>query len=154
MPFQSEKQRRYMHANLPDIAKRWERDYAGGGRIGYDKGLTVLPKIDITQSGSTPAEGIDVTERDITYGGSGLYQGDKWYAGGDYLTGNVKVNVQEDGNTIFQDTMSKEDLKRLYIGLGEKEGDRVEVGTDRKGNYTFNIVKSFNQGGLAHVLRV
>ena len=31
MPFQSEKQRRYMHANLPDIAKRWERDYAGGG---------------------------------------------------------------------------------------------------------------------------
>ena len=27
MPFKSEKQRRYMHANLPDIAKRWERDY-------------------------------------------------------------------------------------------------------------------------------
>mgnify|MGYP007051344747 len=23
MPFQSEKQRRYMHANLPEIAKRW-----------------------------------------------------------------------------------------------------------------------------------
>jgi len=38
MPFQSEKQRRYMHANLPDIAKRWERDYAGGGRIGFDSG--------------------------------------------------------------------------------------------------------------------
>ena len=31
MPFQSEKQRRYMHANLPEIAKRWERDYANGG---------------------------------------------------------------------------------------------------------------------------
>ena len=31
MPFQSEKQRRYMHANLPKIAKRWERDYANGG---------------------------------------------------------------------------------------------------------------------------
>ena len=31
MPFQSEKQRRYMHANLPRIAKRWERDYANGG---------------------------------------------------------------------------------------------------------------------------
>ena len=40
MPFQSEKQRRYMHANLPEIAKRWERDYAGGGitRIRYDNG--------------------------------------------------------------------------------------------------------------------
>ena len=31
MPFQSEKQRRYMHANLPKIAQRWERDYAHGG---------------------------------------------------------------------------------------------------------------------------
>ena len=31
MPFRSEKQRRYMHANLPEIAKRWERDYASGG---------------------------------------------------------------------------------------------------------------------------
>ena len=38
MPFQSEKQRRYLHANHPEIAKRWERDYAGGGRIGYSKG--------------------------------------------------------------------------------------------------------------------
>ena len=40
MPFQSEKQRRYLHANHPEIAKRWERDYAGGGitRIGYDNG--------------------------------------------------------------------------------------------------------------------
>jgi len=33
MPFQSQKQRRYMHANLPEIANRWERDYAGGGLI-------------------------------------------------------------------------------------------------------------------------
>tara|TARA_R110001583_G_scaffold125369_1_gene276950 strand:+ start:724 stop:882 length:159 start_codon:yes stop_codon:yes gene_type:complete len=27
MPFKSEKQRRFLHANHPDIAKRWERDY-------------------------------------------------------------------------------------------------------------------------------
>jgi hypothetical protein len=31
MPFQSEKQRRYLHANHPEIAKRWEREYATGG---------------------------------------------------------------------------------------------------------------------------
>tara|TARA_R100000306_G_scaffold459_1_gene1137 strand:- start:140 stop:1420 length:1281 start_codon:yes stop_codon:yes gene_type:complete len=31
MPFQSEKQRRYLHANHPDIAQRWEQEYAGGG---------------------------------------------------------------------------------------------------------------------------
>ena len=40
MPFQSEKQRRYLHANHPEIAKRWERDYADGGitRIPFFKG--------------------------------------------------------------------------------------------------------------------
>ena len=31
MPFQSEKQRRFLHANHPEIAQRWERDYANGG---------------------------------------------------------------------------------------------------------------------------
>ena len=46
MPFQSEKQRRYMHANLPHIANRWEKKYGlggiaglqNGGRIGYSQG--------------------------------------------------------------------------------------------------------------------
>ena len=33
MPFKSEKQRRYMHANHPEIAKRWEKDYKKGGRV-------------------------------------------------------------------------------------------------------------------------
>ena len=34
-----------MHANLPEIAKRWERDYAGGGiaRVGYQQGMGVAP---------------------------------------------------------------------------------------------------------------
>ena len=30
MPFQSEKQRRYLHANHPEIAKRWEKEYSHG----------------------------------------------------------------------------------------------------------------------------
>ena len=40
MPFKSEKQRRYLHANHPDIAKRWEQEYSGGGiaRMGYFTG--------------------------------------------------------------------------------------------------------------------
>jgi len=33
MPFKSEKQRRYMHANHPEIAKRWEREYRRGGHV-------------------------------------------------------------------------------------------------------------------------
>jgi hypothetical protein len=68
MPFQSEKQRRYLHANHPEIANRWEAKYglggiaelnsqlnslpeyympypaAQGGRIGFDKG-TISPEL-------------------------------------------------------------------------------------------------------------
>ena len=33
MPFKSEKQRRYMHANLPKIAQRWEKKYSIGGSV-------------------------------------------------------------------------------------------------------------------------
>jgi hypothetical protein len=33
MPFKSEKQRRYMHANHPEIAKKWERRYGTGGHV-------------------------------------------------------------------------------------------------------------------------
>ena len=44
MPFQSEKQRRYLHANHPEIAKRWERDYAGGGIAELNAQLNSLPE--------------------------------------------------------------------------------------------------------------
>ena len=33
MPFESQKQRRYMHANLPKIAQRWEKKYSIGGSV-------------------------------------------------------------------------------------------------------------------------
>ena len=33
MPFKSAKQRRYMHANLPKIAQRWEKKYSIGGSV-------------------------------------------------------------------------------------------------------------------------
>jgi hypothetical protein len=32
MPFKSERQRRYLHANHPRIAKRWEAEAKGKGR--------------------------------------------------------------------------------------------------------------------------
>ena len=38
MPFKSEKQRRYMHANHPEIAQRWEKEYKKGGRVKVSSG--------------------------------------------------------------------------------------------------------------------
>ena len=42
MPFQSEKQRRYLHANHPEIAKRWERDYAQGGILDINESEEII----------------------------------------------------------------------------------------------------------------
>ena len=38
MPFKSEKQRKFMHANHPEIAKRWEKEYIKGGRVKLNAG--------------------------------------------------------------------------------------------------------------------
>ena len=44
MPFQSDKQRRYMPANLPDIANRWEAKYGLGGVAELNSQLNQLPE--------------------------------------------------------------------------------------------------------------
>ncbi len=33
MPFKSEKQRRFLHANEPEVARKWEKGYASGGML-------------------------------------------------------------------------------------------------------------------------
>ena len=57
MPFQSEKQRRYMHANLPDIANRWEAKYGLGGFAELNTQLNDLPEYYIpkNQGGFIPS---------------------------------------------------------------------------------------------------
>jgi hypothetical protein len=44
MPFQSEKQRRYLHANHPEIANRWEAKYGLGGIAELNAQLNSLPE--------------------------------------------------------------------------------------------------------------
>ena len=147
---------------LLDLFSKRPKKASGGiagqlhmNRPGYESGLKVYPKIDITKTGSTPAEGIDVDVRDITVGGTGLYQGDKWFAGAEGLTGNVKVDVTAGGETLFKDTMSKDDALNYIFGLGEAEGDKFQIKSDKNfDNVQIVFKKKFNQGGLAHVLGV
>ena len=42
MPFQSEKQRRYLHANHPEIAKRWEKEYSHGGILDINESKEII----------------------------------------------------------------------------------------------------------------
>ena len=44
MPFKSEKQRRYLHANHPEIAKRWEKEYSNGGILDIDGSEEITTK--------------------------------------------------------------------------------------------------------------
>ena len=113
----------------------------------------VRPRASLIKSSETPVEDIDVDVDDRSYGIAGEFSGDDFYFGGDIEKGNVKVNVQKDGETIYLDTMPKDDMMQLYVGLGQKEGNHVEVGTDGEGNYTLNIIKSFAKGGIANHFR-
>ena len=147
---------------LSDFDVTGKKGHAAGGiagqlhlnRPGYESGLKVYPRLDITQTGTTPAGG-DVSTRDITYGGTGIYQGPNWFAGAEGLTGNVKVDVTAGGETLYKDTMSKEDALNYIIGLGEAEGDKVQIKADEDfDNVQIVLKKKFNQGGLAKVLGV
>ena len=75
MTFKSEKQRKFMHANHPEIAKRWEKDYKKGGRVKLSKGTYIGPSIRGEYGGvnlSTIAE-VYRTGVNVTIVGSGLF---------------------------------------------------------------------------------
>jgi hypothetical protein len=82
MPFQSEKQRRYMHANLPDIANRWEAKYGLGGIAELNSQLNSLPEYYLpkNQGGLIPSHqagiyGLEDGGR-VGFFAAGLAQGD------------------------------------------------------------------------------
>tara|TARA_R100001443_G_scaffold23443_1_gene35602 strand:+ start:61 stop:903 length:843 start_codon:yes stop_codon:yes gene_type:complete len=141
----------------PTVIKGGKDKLATGGRVKFESGsgLKLSPIVSLRQTGEIvgPNENINVDVNDRTYGLAGIYEGDNWYGGGKYLKGNVKVDVTQEGKTLFADTMSKDDMMQLYVGLGEREGNHVEIGTDGEGNYTLNIIKSFAKGGIANHFR-
>ena len=67
MPFQSEKQRRFLHANHPEIAKRWEREYATGGISNHFRKKFFTGALADTQG---PAGGQAMSPGTSTTGGS------------------------------------------------------------------------------------
>ena len=58
MPFKSDKQRRYLFANEPEIAKQWTKDYASGGMIKKAIGnMMRLPDLARMRSGGMISNG-------------------------------------------------------------------------------------------------
>ena len=124
-----------------------------GGRVGYANGLGVYPILDVTQRGSELGSGITLNERDITYGGTVLGQGDNWYGGIEGLTGNVNVDVQKGDDTLFEETFSKDDQINYLLGHGDPEGDRWQLKLDEGlDNAMLSYRGTFAEGGLVDLL--
>ena len=129
MPFQSEKQRRYLHANHPEIAKRWERDYAGGGLIpAHQAGIYGL-----AEGGRTGFFTAGLAQDDISPGTS-VSGGTR--SGGDGGYQNVHQTgavTQTPGRPVYQDRIietqdrqRKQDLSDIITRGKEEKIDYVE----------------------------
>ena len=121
MPFQSEKQRRFLHANHPEIAQRWERDYANGGI------LDITGDEEITTDDGNDIELTDYNAafddpKDLSAGVKTLFQAKD---GGSYaIQGGVKnyknskmISVPKD----WKSSPNHPDTELAYITKPEKD---------------------------------
>ena len=158
MPFQSEKQRRYLHANHPEIAKRWERDYAGGGRIGFDNGSNGITlgsdkyniKFEPGASGSLSSQdlghGYNVDQKNISYGVDTTANIGPLEIGMDYKKFLDKYDVTKEGTTEEKDTNRDRSIAYM-LGLNlEDLYAKIDSDKDFK-NFYFTIRKTFSGGG-------
>jgi len=131
---------------------------ATGGRVkfGEGSGFKLYPRASIVQSGETVGqnEDIDVDVRDVNYGITGLYEGNNWFAGAEMDKGNVKVDVTQEGETLFKDTMGKDEVVNFIAGFGDPNDEKFQVKVDDDfENVSIVLVKSFAKGGIANHFR-
>ena len=121
------------------------KDMANGGSLKF------YPKASGGETKQQIAPGVDLKTRDINYGGTLGYEGDKFYGGVEYNTGKVKFDItDEGGTTLFKDTLSKDDAVNFIVGLGDRKGDKFQIKTDKDfDNVQFVLKKSFAEGGRA-----
>ena len=141
----------------PKVIKGGKDKLATGGRAGFDSGgIKLYPRASVIQSGETVGENedINVDVRDIDYGITGLYEGNNWFAGAEMDKGNVKVDVTREGETLFKDTMGKDEVVNFIAGFGDPEGDKFQIKVDDDfENVSVVLKKSFATGGIANHFR-
>lgn len=132
-----------------EAINRFTRD---NPRKNMDEGGSVkfYPKASGSISGKSEiAPGIDLSTRDINYGGTVMYEGDKFYGGVSLDKGKVKFDVTDsDGTTLFKDTLSKDDAVNFIVGLGDPKGEKFQVKADKDfTNVQLTFRKNFAGGG-------
>ena len=108
MPFQSEKQRRFLHANHPEIAKRWERDYAHGGILDINESEEII---------SNDGNEIELTDYNAAFDDPN-----------DLSTGVKSLFRAKEGGTPQLARKSKSGKRPGYGGPHETYGGGVEAG--------------------------
>ena len=147
---------------IPDPDKK-----ADGGRAGFANGsegimsldegapsILLRPRASGIMREQQIAPGVNLSERDISYGISGILQGDKFYGGASLDKGKVKFDVEtEDGQTLFKDTIAKDDALNFIIGMGDPKGEKdkfqIKFDDDLE-NMSLILKKSFAEGGRAN----
>ena len=112
MPFQSEKQRRYMHANLPKIAKRWERDYAHGGILDINESEEIISD-DGNEIELTDYNAAFDNPNDLSTGVKSLFRAKEG--------GNVRLGPHKATDLLVKKTSTGERPKYQPPGHGEGE---------------------------------
>ncbi len=125
---------------------------ADGGRIGYAEGtpdIKLYPRASGMQSEQEVGPGIKISERDLNYGITGLLEGDKFFGGAELDKGKVKIDVvTPEGDTLFKDTIGKEDAVNFILGIGDPKGEKFQIKTDKDfENIQLVLRKSFADGG-------
>jgi len=142
----------------PKVIKGGKDKLADGGRakFGEGTGLNLYPRASVIQSGETVGDNsdIDVDVRDVDYGITGLYEGNNWFAGAEIDKGNVKVDVTQEGDTLFKDTMGKEEVINFIAGFGNPNDEKFQIKVDDDfENVSIVLLKSFAKGGIANHFR-
>ena len=142
----------------PTVIKGGKDKLAYGGRAGFDNGgIQLYPRASVIQGGETVGDNsdIDVKVRDVDYGITGLYEGNNWFAGAEIDKGNVKVDVTQEGNTLFKDTMGKDEVINFIAGFGDPNDEKFQIKVDDDfENVSIVLLKSFATGGIANHFRV
>ena len=140
---------------------------AEGGRAGFANGsegimsldegapsILLRPRASGIMTEQQIAPGINLSERDISYGITGLLQGDKFYGGASLDKGKVKLDVEtEDGQSLFKDTIANDDALNFILGMGDPKGEKdkfqIKFDDDLE-NMSLILKKSFAEGGRAN----
>jgi hypothetical protein len=142
----------------PTVIKGGKDKLAYGGRAGFDNGgIQLYPRASVIQGGETVGDNsdIDVKVRDVDYGITGLYEGNNWFAGAEIDKGNVKVDVTREGETLFKDSMGKDEVINFIAGFGDPNDEKFQVKVDDDfENVSIVLKKTFATGGIANHFRV